>query len=186
VLTVALVNAYDYLGRGAEYVAKMVAMVDRNLRAPHEFKVLGDCGLPGWWNKVALFMPGQFDGRVLYLDLDSVITGSLDELAETKGIIDLHDWGWPTHTLCSAVMAWDAGEHEDIWSRFTPDVMKRLEGDQDWITEVGGWEALPASWCRSYRYHCKRSVPKSCKVVQCHGKSKPHTIASGWLPELWR
>jgi hypothetical protein len=59
VLTVALVNAYDYLGRGAEYVAKMVAMVDRNLRAPHEFKVLGDCGCRDGGTRSRCSCPGN-------------------------------------------------------------------------------------------------------------------------------
>jgi hypothetical protein len=187
VITVALVNAYDYLGRGDEYVAKMIAMVDRNLTVPHKFDVLGDCGLPGFWNKVALFRPGRFEGRVMFLDLDLVVTGPLDDLAETKGIIDLHDWGWPTHTYGSGVMVWDAGEHEEVWTKFTRDLPDRLHGDQDFMTQLGGWEPLPAPWQRSYRYHCKKGPPKGCKVVCFHGAPKQTDLpADHWAREYWR
>lgn len=185
-LTVACVNHGDYLGAGQEYVAKMRAMVARNMRQPYQFVCLRDEGAAGWWSKVELFRPGRFVGRVLYFDLDSVVVGQLDELAETKGIIDLADWGWTTHTLCSSVMAWDGDEHREIFGRFTPAVMDRHRGDQDWITELGGWNALPAHLCRSYRYDCIEGPPADCVHVSMHGKPKPHEIVGGWVPQIWR
>ena len=187
-ITVACVEWGNYEGRGEEYVAKLRSMVARNLKQPYRFECLRlDIGLTGWWNKVALFRPGQFEGRVLYLDLDCVITGSLDELVERKGIIHLRDWGWTKNDYGSGVMVWDAGEHAEIWSRFTPDVPKQYRGDQDWLTHLGGWAALPAPpvLC-SYRYHCKSGPPKGCAVVSFHGAPKPHSITTGWVPEYWR
>lgn len=192
-ITVAVVNHGDYLSRGQQYTDTMRAMVARNLSEPHEFVCLKDVGPHrGWWSKVELFRPGRFTGRVLYLDLDSVVVGALDELAATKGTIDLADWGWPTHTLCSSVMVWDAGEHAEIFAGFTRSatlpgkVMRRFRGDQDWITHLGGWDALPAHLCRSYRYDCKKAPPPGCVHVSMHGQTKPHEITTGWVPEKWK
>lgn len=185
-ITVACVNHGNYLGRGQEYVDKMRSMVSRHLSQPHEFVCLQDEGESGWWSKIELFRPGRFKGRVLYLDLDSVVTGSLDELVAQVGIVDLSDWGWPTHTLCSTVMVWDAGEHEDVYTEFEPPCMQSYRGDQDWITAIGGWWPLTAHLCRSYRYHAVNGPPVGCVHVSMHGKPKPHEITTGWVPEAWQ
>lgn len=186
-LTVAVVNHGNYLGLGDQYVNTMRAMVARHLRQPHEFVALTDEGEHGgWWAKVELFRPGRFAGRVLYMDLDSVVVDSLDELADTPGIIDLADWGWKTHTLCSTVMVWDAGEHAEIFERFTPAVKDEFRGDQDWITHLGGWPILPKHLCTSYRYHSVRAPLPRCAHVSMHGRPKPHEIKTGWVPEMWK
>lgn len=186
-LTVACVNYGDYLGRGADYVARMLSMVKRNLSEPFRFECLTDEGdLGGWWAKIELFRPGRFSGRVVYFDLDTVIVGDLAPLVAAPGIIHLDEWGWPAATLCSSVMVWDAGEHEQIWEKFSDEIPREYRGDQDYITELGGWERLPAHLCRSYRYHCVNKPPPGCVNVSMHGRPKPHEIASGWVPEAWQ
>ena len=186
-LTVACVNHGDYLGRGHEYVRRMKSMVARNLAQPYEFVVLQDEGsYGGWWSKIELFRPGRFKGRVLYLDLDSVAVGPLDLLAAQRGIIDLRDWGWLTEVFGSGVMVWDGDEHREIFDRFDAGVARAYRGDQDWITELGGWEVLPAHLCRSYRYHCAAAPPEDCVHVSMHGNPKPHEILSGWVPGVWQ
>ena len=185
-LTVACVNHSDYLSMGDRYVNTLREMVARNLSLPHEFVCLKDVGeLTGYWSKIELFRPGRFEGRVLYMDLDSVIVGPLDELAQTKGIIDLADWGWPTHTFGSGVMVWDGGEHQEIFTKFGEWVPNVFEGDQDWITHLGGWKALPAHLCRSYRYDCVKAPPNGCVHVSMHGSPKPHEVVDGWVPGKW-
>jgi hypothetical protein len=185
-ITVVCVNVGDYLGRGDEYVAKLRAMVAHNLQAPHAFECIRESDKFGWWAKVDLFAPGRFSGRVLYLDLDTAIVGPLDALVGMKGIIHLTDWGWTRNDYCSAVMVWDAREHEDIFTRYSRDAVKNLHGDQDWITQLGGWQALPKGLCVSYRYECKVSPPAGASVVCFHGQPKPHEIRSGWVPAAWR
>ena len=187
-ITVACVNWGNYLGRGAEYVGKLHSMVAQHLHQPFHFEVIEEAGdLEGWWVKVALFQPGRFKGRVLYLDLDSVIVGDLDELVEHKGIIDMHDWGWEEHALNSSVMVWDAGEHENIFTKFKPSVAKFfcVSGDQAWMHHLGGWQGLPAKMCRSYRYHSIKGPQSGCRVVTFHGNPKPHHITEGWVPQHW-
>jgi hypothetical protein len=203
VITVACVEWGDYLGRGTLYVRALAAMVADNLPEPHRFVCLTDqparhpgidCvelqpGRVGWWNKLELFRPGLFEGRVLFLDLDSIITGPLTELVESKGIIHLRDWGWTHDVYGSGVMVWDAGEHADVWICADPRRFGTYHGDQDFITELGGWDRFPPHLARSYRYHCKDIVPKGCAVVCFHGEPKPHQesrIANRPLQHLWQ
>ena len=74
-----------------EYVHVLKASVERNTTVPHEFVCYSDRiipgvstvplrgGLEGWWNKLQLF-DGRMDGRVVYFDLDTVLTGNIDWL----------------------------------------------------------------------------------------------------------
>lgn len=184
-LTVACVEVGNYLGRGTEYVAKLRAMVARHLSQPFRFECITQSDKPGWWAKVDLFEPDRFTGRVLYLDLDTVIVGPLDALAESKGILHLADWGWTKNDYGSGVMVWDAGEHAEVWSRYTPNVPDQFRGDQDWMTHLGGWAALPKGLCVSYRYVSIVAPPLGASVVCFHGSPKPHEVISGWVPGAW-
>lgn len=183
---------------GPEYVNILADMVARNCGLPFEFwcftddaaglaegvtaKPLPD-GLEGWWNKLALFAPGTFKPRtrVVFLDLDVIVCAAIEPLIARKGIA----LDWLQGGYNSSVMVWDAGEHEAIWNEFRPAVAQALHGDQDWITEIGGWEALPTDWIVSYRLHSQEWPPEGAIVVAFHGQPKPHEIAEGWVPEMW-
>lgn len=82
---------------GADYVNKLYYGVKHNLTTPHDFTCFTDdpAGLDGeikvrslankwtgWWSKVHIFDKAAYNGinLVLYIDLDMIITGSLDEL----------------------------------------------------------------------------------------------------------
>jgi uncharacterized Rossmann fold enzyme len=194
-LTVACVKWGDKYP--AEYVNILHAMVTKNLNRPFDFVCLTDnpegldehiktvelkSELKGWWNKIELFNPALFTkGRILYLDLDVCITGSLDELADSHGII--FDWHLPTYN--SSVMVWKAGDHSDVYTKFTHEIADKYHGDQDWITELAGWPILPANWCVSYRSHAQDWPPASAKVVCFHGDPKPHEFPSKWVKSIW-
>lgn len=157
-------------------------------------------GLPGWWAKIGLFspdMPWSEGERVVFMDLDSVITGRLEDLAQTKGI--LKDKHWPMFS--SAVMVWDHGEHRRIWERFAPEMMTATGphpqlypngnpngGDQEVITLLDpDWSILPAEWCVSY-LEAQVWPPEGCKVVMFHGeKNKPHRLPDDhWMRDVWK
>lgn len=42
-------------------------------------------GWTGWWGKVTLFSLQNIEGRMIYLDLDMIITGNIDELLKYDG-----------------------------------------------------------------------------------------------------
>lgn len=204
-LTVACVEWGNYCGKGRRYVDNLFAGVLLNLHTPYRFVCLTDDpdrhavdtirltpGATGWWNKLELFRPGLFEGRVLYLDLDNFIVGSLDALVQHKGIIHLEQWGWKVNDYGSGVMVWDAGEHAEAWERMNDPPMPaamRFRGDQDWLTALGGWDALPVPMVCSFKYHCKPTPPAGAAVVCCHGPRKPHVLhradQEAWLRPLW-
>jgi hypothetical protein len=177
---------------GPEYVEILRDMVDRNLTDDFTFYQVTDqpeqidgvqniAALPrleGWWSKLALFsphMPWDEGDRVIYFDLDVAITGRLEGLP--KGII--RDWHLPGYN--SSVMVWDHGEHRDAWRLFSPEAKQRLHGDQDWLTEVGGWDTFPPGMFVSYRSHAVEGVPEGTKAVIFHGWPKPADFGEdGW------
>jgi hypothetical protein len=212
VITVVSVEWGGYQGRAIEYIDKLKASVARHLEAQHWFCCLrldsepvrseesGERGNPspltphpspvfgGWFRKLEIFRPGRFTGRVLYLDLDSVIVGALDPLAYRKGAVHLKDWGWKDNVHFGGVWSFDAEqEGRRIWEAYNDSVPANFKDDQDWLTSLGIWGPLPPHLVRSYRYHCSQnSPPPGASVVAFHGRPKPHEMLTPWVKEAWR
>ena len=149
---------------------------------PYRFVCVDDSPLPRWWSKISLFQPKRFNGRVLYLDLDSTVIGSLDDLVNYPApfaiIKNFKEFKEPNKAMFnSSVMVWDAGAPDHLFTNFTPDVMERLNGDQDYISEqMSNAVTFPADWCVSYkvrRYVNLKTMPKDARVICYHGKPKP-------------
>lgn len=194
--------AYD-----VDYVYRLAEGVDRHLSVPHRFVCITEWHIagietrllehdwPGWWAKLELFRPGLFRGRVLYLDLDTSVVGSLDEIASYAGpfaMIDdwVHDW-----LGASGVMAWEPGEHtESIYTEFcrmAEGAMRSHRGDQNWISGAVEWEPLRELYpgqIVSRWVECEGGVPPDARIVCWHGTPKPASI--GWelsgSREHWR
>ena len=211
-LNVVCVNAGNYLGRGVEYVRVLNDMVRRNLLEgyPGRFIVFTDedgdygpnievrplpvPGLEGWWNKLSLFKAGVFaDGeRVLYLDLDTVITGRLDAVADYSGDFAILRDFYRSYGLQSSVMAWRVTpKTQDIWMYWVRASMPQIiGGDQAWIEHAytgkpDVWQdILPDSFVS---YKVSRGIPpEKASVVVFHGNPRPHEVPSGWVPAVWK
>jgi hypothetical protein len=164
--------------------------------------------LPSWWQKMALFMSWPWNGvhlttgkRILYLDLDVVITGPLDDLVNYPSEFAMHlDFHKPWK-CASAVMVLDAGSRSWIWEHFknnATEIMQRFHGDQAYLyhmqQEMCGWrpnmkgrphcDFFPQGWVRSYKLHCQDGPPDDCRVVCFHGEPKP-ADCGGWVKERW-
>lgn len=90
--------------RGAEYVRKLFSGIGRHMPKAFSPWLITDtpsalpfgvnfCDFPwelkvanarGWWAKLAIFRPGLFREKTLYLDLDNVIARDLTPLAELE------------------------------------------------------------------------------------------------------
>ena len=213
-LTVCCVESSNYLGRGWQYVCNLRAAVARHLSIPHRFVIftegqwqmgsypptadypietrpLPHPGLTGWMNKLALFKPGVFaEGeRVLFLDLDTLITGSLDEIASYAGefalledVIFPGQWG-------SGVMAWRGGFGANIFQSYLaagcPDVKG---GDQVRISRqvkrADLLQDLYPNQIASYKMSGGVLSPHT-RIVAFHGVPRPHDVTEGWVPALW-
>lgn len=104
----------------------------------------------GWWAKVALHsphLPFKAGDRLLYSDIDNMITGDLTPLVEdanthafaacpmTSQNFRRHDPNMERR-ISSAFMIWDHGYTENVFRWWTPDTASRYYGDQDWLGSV--------------------------------------------------
>jgi hypothetical protein len=153
---------------------------------------------PGWWGKIGLFKPGVASLVNLWLDLDVVITGRLDDLIEQYGQSNLAmpiNWAQSGHGGCqSSVMVWAQSKHtlpiykrfESKWAHWPPrNEPGVLWGDQEWITQLRDEsvihvDPINADWIKSYKYHCRDGLPEDCRVVIFHGKPDPHEQSESW------
>lgn len=183
-----------------DYVYTHQAMVSRHLTVPHEYVCITDHDLPGiktlapvvgwhgWWQKVSLFAVA--DGPSIYLDLDVVIVGSLDYLAEfaetSYPLAAAKNWGQSGHGgIQSSVMAWNGLYREPVEKFDYPVDSKRLWGDQEYLTELLRDNFSPLAGICSYKYHCRPTgkPPADASVVCFHGKPDPHEVSEEWVKQ---
>ena len=208
-LQIVCINAGNYLGRGKEYVQILADMVSRNLAEGYEgqFTVFTDDpedypginkrplphdGLNGWFNKLALFKKGVFDegDRVIFLDLDTVLAGPLDDIFAYNGkFAILRDFYRPWGKQ-SSVMAWTPCEDTyHIWNSFEASEFPNMPGgDQEWIEltyqNPDIWQDLYPGRFVSFKVHCKDGPPKKSSVIVFHGNPRPHDVG-GWVEKIW-
>lgn len=211
-LNFVTINWRDYQGRGVEYTNCLYDSVTRNLKEgmpgrfivftdePYtrgytpgiEVRALPETDIRGWYNKNQLFMGNIVpDGdRIVYFDLDTVIVGSLDDIAAYDGdFAILRDFYRP-NGLQSSVMLWEAGTCNYIWNQYAkagcPEV---FGGDQAWIEEVVSAPVIlqaefPHKFV-SYKKDARFGIPVDSSVVVFHGNPRPHE-AEGWVEKVWK
>lgn len=155
-------------------------------RVPERFK--------GWWAKLYLFSPGAFlkGERVLYFDLDTVITGDLDAIAGYTGPFTMLQDAYRKSGFQSSVMAWQAGSMMTsmCWDDWADAGYPEVDGgDQAWIEATmpidQPLQALFPKKFRSYKLDCMEFVPRGTAVVFFHGQPKPHECLN-WVREVWK
>lgn len=210
-LTVATVQVGNYEKRGQEYLAKLYDGVRRNM--PRDVTLACVCitddatllppgvrakappfGLTGWWNKLVLFKPGMFEGRVLYLDLDMIVRGDLTDFANYAGnFAILRDPFFP-EKMNSSLMAWEAGTMDHIWERFSDAGMPQFDhrgGDQNFIQamqpEADRWQDICPGQIVSFKADCWKQgkAPTNARVIVFHGHPRPHECRARFIQELW-
>lgn len=195
---------------GPDYVNILFDMVRRNLAEGHEgvFTCFTDnpagldggiavrplpANLPGWWSKLALFRRGLFSpgDRILFLDLDTVITGRIDELCSYDGPFAILRDVYRPQGLQSSVMAWSADECPEIWDSYHAAgcPMDDTGGDQAWIerSQSSAAKRLQDVFPRMFVSFKKlRGIPATESVVFFHGNPRPHEVTDGWVPMVWK
>jgi len=203
-------GTWRVFGRSVTYTPKHVQWLQRQAQqyAPGSpFVCLSNIDVPGvdviplehdwlgWWPKIELF---RLDiGPVLYLDLDVVITGRLDDLMNyPHDFSATHSAGKSLASLNSSVMFW-SGPRPDIYDPFIADperwmrdcMNKKCWGDQDFIRRhVTRWDCLETLFpgaVASFKGDLNRGNPKpETRIVSFHGKPKPWDVKKGWVPCL--
>lgn len=212
-LNIVCLNAGNYQGRGSDYVTILHDMVTRNLPdgfagkfvcftdddaasypASIDVRPLPNPELTGWWHKLSLFRDGLFpDGdRIVYLDLDTLIVGPLDEIVAYDGAFAILRDFYRPDGLQSSVMAWQANTMFPIWEAWIGDGMAELPGGDQAVIEKALYGA-PALWQDmfpdefvSFKQHAVLGIPIGAKVCVFHGEPRPHEITKDWVPKVWR
>jgi len=197
----------------AEWVRRLKNMVERH--APeHRFVCLSNSevdgvetiplkdDLPGWWSKIELFRSDlPIDGRCLYLDLDCLVVGDLNEIVEHPSNLAFcppsymmangqpagsRDHKKVIDRFNSSVIVWNTGEGCEIYDRFKSHQMDRFRGDQDW----GGYckpnaDRLPAEWFGKLRDHTDGPKPDHKVILSMPWKCEEAAKRFEWVNKVW-
>ena len=202
-----------------EWVGKLQRAVARHMTVAHRFVAFSDVpveceriplrhGWPGWWSKIELF-DGRVEAPILYLDLDTLITGPIDALARLPHrFAMLRGFGRP-HYIGSGVM-WIGEPMRWVYEKFcqAPDgfmaeyaanpknrhnAFNAARGDQAFIFDAVGNENIARltddvpGLIKLYPKHLTDAVPAGCSVVCFKGKNKPPAaMGHAWAREAWR
>jgi len=208
-IAVAAVSVGNYLGQGRLYVDNLFKAVSRHLSMPWRGVCLTDDpsslpeGIeplappampPSWWHKLGLHQPGLFapGERVVFLDLDTLILGSMDDIASYRGkFAIMSDVFHPEHCQ-SAVMCWEAGTTDHIWTIWDrggrPSFDRR--GDQAWVEQMmpgaDRLQSLFPGQIVSYKADCfLRGRPDDARLCVFHGQPRIHDVDTPWVREAW-
>ncbi|MCB5412313.1 glycosyltransferase [Pseudogemmobacter sp. CC-YST710] len=225
---------------GADYVNKLHSMVRRNMSRPYRFvcftddaagiapgietQALPKIGIPefdaatGWtryhgWLKATVFAAPLSDlkGPVLFLDVDIVITGPLDDFFDPPGaFLVIKEWDKRDETGNTSAFRFEAGAHGDLIAHLAADLQSAqsdYRNEQEFVTSYFSRKGLmgywPKGWCVSFKRHCMHRglmgffrparIPQGAKIVVFHGKPNPPDAIIGrsgkWyrrvLPVAW-
>ena len=207
---------------GPEYVIRLFRGVQRHLKRPFSFICFTDdssalqaipeirCeslpeGWKGWWNKAALFgqMCEGMKGRVLYVDLDTVITGPLDELCACQARFailstkDIDNEGKDfSDGFNSSLLLWSAGD-EEIRGAIHDQLREHFEVVHSFVHRFDHWleltieepciiqETFPSAVV-DFKHSCMERVPEGASVVIFPLQPKPHEcLDTPWIREHW-
>lgn len=199
-----------------DYVTRLRAMVQRWIDRPFRFVCLTDqpelmppgvepvaiAKLPGlaFWSKLELFNPARdFTGRVLYLDLDTLIVDHLDAIVDypapfaitadpvRPGQRTVDRFGRAiVRRFNSSVMVWDAGTQDDLFTEWSPAVADRISGDQCWIGErKPDAAAMPREWFPRISELREIKRPAGRVVLVKHPKNHLAVREFPWIAPLW-
>ncbi len=209
---------------GPPYVNRLYAGVARHTTPPFTFTCFTDnatgirpevrceplppldvampTGTKGIWPKARLWgrRLGDLRGPVLFMDLDLVVTGSMDEFfafGDSDEVILARNPSTPLEKLGqTSLFRFPVGKLLPLWERFRADpqgIADAYRFEQRFVTREapGGIGFWPPGWVRGFRNDCARPfplnyflaprLPAGTKVVIFPGGLlPPHAIAGHW------
>lgn len=213
-----------------KYVNILYKMVERNLSKPFNFYCLTDeinqAFEPGikpipipqpqldhWWNKMHLYNPAlNIEGNILYVDLDTVIVGNLDDIftyATDDRFCVIRDFGQPTTTINSSVLRYNLKYHSHIHKTYfeQKSSFDNFHGDQNVITQLMMTDKqtkfLPDEWTYSFKWPTRgepkqyqkykpddHPLKKNAKICVFHGHPNPDYAmqydSGKWIRDYWK
>ena len=184
-----------------DYVINLKASIERNTTVDHKFVCFSDKDVPGietkilkkgydgWWNKLQLFDCSHgLSERVIYFDLDTLITGDLDWLFKYDGnFMGIEDVGSVNahqphlkNVLQSAVMSWKYYLWNSIWTHASHninEVKSQYRGDGEFLHGYMNplrYQLIQREYpgrLKSYKYQVYPNRPDDKTSIVCfHGR----------------
>lgn len=215
---------------GPEYVNRIYAMVKRNITPPFSVICLSDnregirpevivrdlpplgckypSNSPGKWRKLILWSENLYGikGVALFVDLDVVITGNLDDFfsfANPDDVILMRNWVVPFERLGqTSVFRFPVGKNRYLLDNFRRDpeaIAGRYRFEQRYVTRKvkGGVKFWPGKWVKHFRMDClgfwafryfrPPRLPRGTRIVIFPSKPDPEDAILGrWSEKLPR
>jgi hypothetical protein len=210
---------------GPDYVNRLYSMVKRHTARPTRLVCYTEQGegintgvevyplphieLPEWprwkpWRKISLWQKELegISGEVLYLDLDLVVTGNLDDFFDYKPgrFCVARNWTSRERIGNTSVYRFKVGSHTYLYDRVMADwqsVFDRHRNSQTYISrEISDMEFWPDDWCQSFKHSLLPAwpfnwfmvpaLPPGTKAVAFTGKPDPDEAMVGrWPRKHW-
>ena len=162
----------------------------------------------GCWAKLSVFKKDLYgiEGRCLFVDLDSVVAGPLDDLFTHPGeviVLDVSD-NWKAGRKVAEPMAgtgyfaFTAGAHPELLDRFIANpegMVAKYRIEQIYLQGELPDDAMafwPHAWAPSFKYHLRQPLgagillppkapPPESRIVAFHGEPRPiDLVRPGW------
>jgi hypothetical protein len=210
---------------GADYANILYSMVSRNtqrpltlvcftddtngLRREIETHPLPPIELPPsheWtpWRKVSLWRRNLsgLSGNVLFLDLDVVVTGSIDPFFDYRPeatFCVVENWTRPGQGIGNtSVFRLKVGSHPEVFDGMAADpiaVIRNYPNEQTFASRMVPPVFWPAGWCRSFKHEIlprwpqnfvrSAALPSTAHIVCFMGHPKPDEARDGVWPAPW-
>ncbi|MDK2858731.1 MAG: hypothetical protein PWQ89_1850 [Verrucomicrobiota bacterium] len=215
---------------GPEYVNRLYSMTKRNTGRPLRFVCITDdtsglipevetrpmpeFDLPETFRykgfrRMFLFKESLYDlkGKVLHLDLDLIVTGSIDAFFDYEPdapYIVAENWTQPGEGIGNmSVFRYEIGALTKIWERFSADplgMLKMYNNSQTFCSRtLGSFPMYPLEWCIGFKqsliprwplnfFITPKPPQKQVKIVAFTGKPDLEDVIAGeWpTPKAWK
>jgi hypothetical protein len=204
----------------ADYVNKLFRGIERNTSKEFLFTCFTDNSsgittevnieaLPistgDWYSKIGLYNEKLYnkEDQIFYFDLDTVITGDLDEIFSYTGDFAILQDFYRPDGYGSGLMAWRPAAVNHMWTNYTQGYKSRY-GDQGWCEQqypgADLWQQMYPEKIISYKVHIvgkgrlrsrthtnNIGTIESSSIVCFHGRPLPQDCSGQpWMKENWK
>jgi hypothetical protein len=168
----------------ANGAAELYCLSDTPIEGVATIPLLSDW--PGWWAKMELFRPDLGLGRLVYMDLDTTVTGDLTPLLEFDRLAIMRDVYRP-RGLQSSVMVIPEAYRDMVWRRWSsgPEtymLTHAVGGDQVFLETL--WLSVAVriqDWLPGFLVSYKADKvaahgTQGASLVVHHGKPRPWEV----------
>jgi hypothetical protein len=147
---------------------------------------------PGWWVKFEAFAP-EVKGDILYMDLDTVVIGSLEDILKVRKLTLLRDFYRDgkrlKEGLQASLMLLTEKDRPEPWEYFSNNPRSYMEtyktkGDQPlleryYMNHAQRWQDILPGQVVSWKVNCgggnafsKPSIPTDARIIIFHGQPR--------------